>query len=162
MDGERKLSAPGAQQLAHMHLLRGGCLLGQLCPKCYGVAADELVLHPSWHGLLNKKILQEKAVEATKEKEEKRGKLKPEEQEGMPQHRQFGIAVMKSVAEIGTKSAMKSSIKTLHERTSHIPQKTPKWNISRSTNKMLHTDTTARAQGTRVTGTHAREATNNH
>jgi hypothetical protein len=33
----------------------------------------------------SKKILQEKAVEATKQKEEKRGKPKPEEQEGMPQ-----------------------------------------------------------------------------
>jgi hypothetical protein len=33
-----------------------------------------------------KKILQEKAVEATKQKEEKRKKPKPEEHEGMPQH----------------------------------------------------------------------------
>jgi hypothetical protein len=32
-----------------------------------------------------KKILQEKAMEAAKQKEEKRKKLKPEEQEGMPQ-----------------------------------------------------------------------------
>jgi hypothetical protein len=32
------------------------------------------------------KILQEKAVEATEQKEEKRKKLKPEEKEGMPQH----------------------------------------------------------------------------
>jgi hypothetical protein len=31
------------------------------------------------------KFLQEKAVEATKQKEEKREKPKPEEQEGMPQ-----------------------------------------------------------------------------
>jgi hypothetical protein len=34
-----------------------------------------------------KKILQEKAVEATKQKEEKRKKPKPEEHEGMPQRR---------------------------------------------------------------------------
>jgi hypothetical protein len=34
-----------------------------------------------------KNFLQEKAVEATKQKEEKREKPKPEEQEGMPQHR---------------------------------------------------------------------------
>jgi hypothetical protein len=33
------------------------------------------------------KVLQEKAVEATKQKEDKRKKPKPEEQEGMP-HRQ--------------------------------------------------------------------------
>jgi hypothetical protein len=32
-----------------------------------------------------KKILQEKAVETTKQKEKKRKKSKPEEQEGMPQ-----------------------------------------------------------------------------
>jgi hypothetical protein len=32
------------------------------------------------------KFLQEKAVEATKQKEEKRKKPKPEEHEGMPQH----------------------------------------------------------------------------
>jgi hypothetical protein len=32
-------------------------------------------------------FLQEKAVEATKQKEEKRKKPKPEEQEGMPQRR---------------------------------------------------------------------------
>jgi hypothetical protein len=31
-------------------------------------------------------FLQEKAVEATKQKEEKRKKPKPEEQKGMPQH----------------------------------------------------------------------------
>jgi hypothetical protein len=36
--------------------------------------------------LLLKKILQEKAMETTKQKEEKREKSKPEEQEGMPQH----------------------------------------------------------------------------
>jgi hypothetical protein len=51
------------------------------------------------------------------------------------------------------------SRKTLHEFTSHIPQKTPKRNISRSTNKMLHTDINVRAQGARVSSTHAREET---
>jgi hypothetical protein len=35
----------------------------------------------------------------------------------------IGTARMKSVAEIGTQSAMKSSGKTLHEFTSHIPPK---------------------------------------
>jgi hypothetical protein len=33
-------------------------------------------------------------------------------------------ALLKSVAEVGTQSAMKSSRKTLHEFTSHIPHKT--------------------------------------
>jgi hypothetical protein len=32
MDGERYLSAPRGQQLAHMHPFRGGCLLDQLRP----------------------------------------------------------------------------------------------------------------------------------
>ena len=71
-------------------------------------------------------------------------------------------ALLKSVAEIRTQSAMKSSRKTLHEFSSHIPQKTPKRKRSRSTNKMLHTDINVRAQGTRVSGPHAREATNSH
>jgi hypothetical protein len=35
--------------------------------------------------IYSKKSLQEKAVEATKQKEEKRKNPKPEEQEGMPQ-----------------------------------------------------------------------------
>jgi hypothetical protein len=39
---------------------------------------------------------------------------------------------------------MKSSRKTLHEFTSHIPTKTPKRNISSSTHEMLHTDATGR------------------
>jgi hypothetical protein len=50
----------------------------------------------------------------------------------------------------------------LHEFTSNIPLKTPKRKRSRSTNKMLHTDITVRAQRTRVSGPHAREATNSH
>jgi hypothetical protein len=40
----------------------------------------------NYHNFINENFLQEKAVEATKQKEEKRKKLKPEEQEGMPQH----------------------------------------------------------------------------
>jgi hypothetical protein len=71
-------------------------------------------------------------------------------------------ALLKSVAEIGSESAMKSSRKTLHEFTSHIPPKTPKRNISRLTNEMLHTDITVRAQGARVSSLHASDATNNH
>jgi hypothetical protein len=40
MDGERYLSAPRGQQLAHMHpFSRGGCLLGQLHQESRGVAA---------------------------------------------------------------------------------------------------------------------------
>jgi hypothetical protein len=35
-------------------------------------------------------------------------------------------ALLKTVVEIRTQSAMKSSRKTLHEFTSHIPQETPK------------------------------------
>jgi hypothetical protein len=36
-------------------------------------------------------FLQEKAVEATKQKEEKRKKTKPEEHEGMPQRRHYPL-----------------------------------------------------------------------
>jgi hypothetical protein len=71
-------------------------------------------------------------------------------------------ALWKRVAEIGTQSATKSSRKTLHEFSSHIPPKTPKRNISRLTNEMLHTDITVRAQGARVSCPHAREAPNSH
>jgi hypothetical protein len=54
-------------------------------------------------------------------KRKKRGKKpKPKEQEGTPQ-RQY--CPLESVAEKGTQSAMKSNKKTLHEFTSHIPQK---------------------------------------
>jgi hypothetical protein len=42
------------------------------------------------------------------------------------------------------------------------PPKTAKRNIIRSTNKMLHTYLTLKAQGARVSSTHAREATNSH
>jgi hypothetical protein len=54
----------------------------------YGKSESDLPLSgmPTTHLIVNKKFLQEKAVEAIKQKEEKRKKSKPEEQEGMPQH----------------------------------------------------------------------------
>jgi hypothetical protein len=58
-------------------------------------------------------FLQEKAVEAIKQKEEKRKKPKPGEQEGMPQRQH--CPPEKRRGDIGTHSAMKSSRKTLHE-----------------------------------------------
>jgi hypothetical protein len=70
--------------------------------------------------------------------------------------------LLQSIAEIETRSTMKSSRKTLHELSPHIPPKTPKTNISSSTNEMLHTDINVRAQRTRFSNTHAREATNYH
>jgi hypothetical protein len=82
-------------------------------------------------------LLQEKAVKATSEKK-KRGKNLSPRNRTKACH-SVGTALLKSVAEIGTQSAMKSSRKTLHGLSPHIPQKTPKRNISRSTNKMLHT-----------------------
>jgi hypothetical protein len=42
MDGEWDLSAPGGQQLAHMHPFRGGCLLGELRQESRGVAAERV------------------------------------------------------------------------------------------------------------------------
>jgi hypothetical protein len=60
-------------------------------------------------------FLQEKA---TKQKAKKRGKnLSPR---NMKACHSDSTALLKSVAEIGTQSAMKSSRKTLHEFTSHI------------------------------------------
>jgi hypothetical protein len=44
-----------------------------------------IVLQPSLRRVRLINFLQEKAVEATKQKEEKREKPKPKEQEGMPQ-----------------------------------------------------------------------------
>jgi hypothetical protein len=63
------------------------------------------------------KFLQEKAMEAIKQKEEKGGKPKPENKAC------HSVALLKSVAETGTQSAMKSSRKTLHEFTSHVSPK---------------------------------------
>jgi hypothetical protein len=40
MDGERDLSAPRGQQLAHAHPFRGGCLLGVLFLESRGVAPE--------------------------------------------------------------------------------------------------------------------------
>jgi hypothetical protein len=70
--------------------------------------------------LKSKNILQEKAVDVTKQKKEKRKKLSPRNRKAC---HSVGAALLKSIAEIGTHSAMKSSKKTLHEFTSHIPQK---------------------------------------
>jgi hypothetical protein len=65
-------------------------------------------------------------------KKKKRGKnLSPG---NMKACHNVSTALLKYVAEIGTHSAMKSSRKTLNEFTSHIPPKTPKRNISSTTN----------------------------
>jgi hypothetical protein len=94
-------------------------------------------------------------------KKKKRGKnLSPKNMKAC--HSVVSTALLKSVAEIGTQSSMKSNRKTLHEFTSHTPQKTPKRNISSATNEMLHTDISVGAQGASVISTHAREATNSH
>jgi hypothetical protein len=51
-------------------------------------------IYNSYHiTTIKKKILQEKAVEATKQKKEKRKTPKPEEKEGMPQRQQHCISV---------------------------------------------------------------------
>jgi hypothetical protein len=61
----------------------------------------------------------------------------------------ISTALLKSITEIGTQSTMKSSKKTFHELSPHIPPKTPKRNTSRSTNEMLHTDMTVKALSSR-------------
>jgi hypothetical protein len=84
-----------------------------------------------------KLLSQEKAVEATKQKDEKRKNLSLRNTKAC---HCVNIALLQSVAGIGTHSTIKSSRKTLHEFMSYIPQKAPKMNISSSTNEMLHTD----------------------
>jgi hypothetical protein len=79
--------------------------------------------------LIIKNYYKKKAVEATKQKEEKR--KKPKSPRNRKACHSISTALLKSLAEIGTQSAMKSRRKTLHEFTSHIPQKTPKRNKSR-------------------------------
>jgi hypothetical protein len=58
-----------------------------------------------------KNPLQEKAMEAAKRKEEKRKNISPRKRKACDN---VNIALLQSVAEIGTVSAMKSSKKTLH------------------------------------------------
>jgi hypothetical protein len=53
--------------------------------------------------------------------------------------------LMQSITEIRAQNTMKSSKKTLHELSPHIPPKTPKGNRSSSTNEMMHTNIVARA-----------------
>jgi hypothetical protein len=76
-------------------------------------------------GTMRKTILQEKAVETTKEKEQKRTKHKPEEKEGMPQHKHCPLAKHR-----GDKNPKyhEDQQNTLHEFLPHIPPETPKRN----------------------------------
>jgi hypothetical protein len=98
------------------------------------------------------KFLQEKAVEASKQKEKKRKIPKPR---NMKACHTVSTALLQNVAGIETHSTTKNNRKTLHEFTSHIPPNTTKGNRSSSTNEMLHTDVTSRAQRARVSSTHA-------
>jgi hypothetical protein len=78
------------------------------------------------------KSLQQKEVETTQWKQKGRKKPhkpKPEEQQCMPQYQHCHPA--KRRAKIGTHSTMKSSRKTLHDCSPHIPQKASKGNTSR-------------------------------
>jgi hypothetical protein len=110
---------------------------------------------------LNKKLLTRKSSgepDTTKQKERRGENLSQRDRKAC---HSISTALLQSVAEIGTQNTMMSSGKTLHEFSPHIPPKTPKRNINSSTNEIMHTDITLKAQRTRVTGTHAREA-NSH
>jgi hypothetical protein len=113
-----------------------------------------------YKGVTRQKILQEKAVEATKQS--KKEKIKNLSMRNMKACHSVSTALLQSVVQIGTQSTMKSNKRTLHEITSKIPPKTPERSISSTTNKMMHTDITFRAQGSRVINTHATESTNCH
>jgi hypothetical protein len=104
--------------------------------SCYGYRTQE-----------TKDILTKRAVGTTKQKK-KGGKnptslLSPRIRKAC---HSISTALLESVAKIGTQSTMKSNIKTLHEFSPHIPQKTSKGNKSRSTNEMLHADITPKTQ----------------
>jgi hypothetical protein len=53
-----------------------------------------------------------------------------------------GIALLQSIAKIGTQSTMKSGVKTLHELSPQTPPKLSKGNKRGSTDEMLHADIT--------------------
>jgi hypothetical protein len=63
-------------------------IFGKTCPRVNS-AKRKLWNTFSSNDRIFEKFLQEKAVEATKQKEEKRKKTKPEEHEGMPQRRHY-------------------------------------------------------------------------
>jgi hypothetical protein len=58
-----------------------------------------------------------------KKKKREKKLPRPEEQEGMPQRQHCPLEKRRRDRTIGTQSAMKSIRNTLHEFTSHIPQK---------------------------------------
>jgi hypothetical protein len=78
---------------------------------------------------LRKQILNEKAMESTKKKEEKGGKPKPEEQEGMPQPQHCPLAGHHE--DKNPKFTVTSNRKTLHQFSPHIPQN-PKHGIKKA------------------------------
>jgi hypothetical protein len=79
-------------------------------------------------------VLQEEAVEATKQKEEKRKRLEPEEQEGMPQGQHCPPAKRRGDRNPKYHEEQQKDVARIH--VAH-PPKTPKRNRSRSTNEML-------------------------
>jgi hypothetical protein len=106
------------------------------------------------------KILREKAAETTKLKEETGKNLSTRNM--TKSHHNINTVLLQSATEIRTQGTMKSSRKALHEFSPHIPPKTPKRNINSSMNEMSRTGIAPRAQRTRVSNTHAKEATNYH
>jgi phage regulator Rha-like protein len=72
--------------LAHTQPQRLIELVPVLFARVLGNGTDTNCLLFTWHFVIKFNFLQEKAVEATKQKEEKRKNPKPEEQEGMQQH----------------------------------------------------------------------------
>jgi hypothetical protein len=109
--------------------------------------------------VIERNVLQEKAAEATKQKEEKRKNLSPRNTKAC---HSISTTLLQSVAEIGTQSVMKSNRKTLHELSPHIPPITPIRNISSLTNEMLHTDINVGTQRTRFSNTLVMEVKNCH
>jgi hypothetical protein len=109
----------------------------------------------SWSNNIQKNSYKKKQWRPPSKKKKRGESLNPRNKKAC---HNVSIALLQRVAEIGTQSTMKSSKKTLHEFTPHIAPKTPKRNNSSANSKMLQTDITVRAQGARVSDSHARES----
>jgi hypothetical protein len=85
----------------------------------YVISTDPHILTVVFHLNLFILILT-KTMEASKQKEERGENLSPRDRKA---YHSVSTALLKSVAEIGTQSTMKSGKKTLHEFTLNIPPK---------------------------------------
>jgi hypothetical protein len=104
--------------------------------------------HEMMYRVLKVQFLTRKAVKLQAKRKKIGGKThhmpRPEEQNAC---HSFRIALLQSITKIGTEiSTMKCNKKTLHKFSPHIPPKTSKGIMSKSTNGMMQADITVRTQ----------------